>query len=579
MTSRLIEISESVSQLIETMKPLISFDLSVVDENRMRIAGTGRYESYVGLNLPPLSATDYVVTHGQPLILYNPLEHEVCRSCTVRNICLKEASISYPILKDNVVLGAITIASFQEESKEKLMQMESNLLSFLQNIADLLAVKVKESEEQKWMDTILNTVDEGIVLTDHVGKVLLCNTRMERAGARQGSSIQTLLPAYKASHILDSAAESVEWPCELEIENRIEPYWVTAKLVKPGNPRSDLLFRFKELDANHNQSSTAAHTESPHSGEPFEQIKGRSLLLEEAKQIARSASRGHSNVLIQGESGTGKELFARAIHQMSDRSSSPFIAVNCAAIPENLLESELFGYEEGAFTGAKKGGKPGKFELADNGTIFLDEIGDLSLHLQPKLLRILEYGQVERVGGVSPLHLNVRVIAATKQHLERMIEEGKFREDLYYRLNVIHIPLPSLRKRREDVPLLAHTFLGKYNRTFGKKIRDFTDEAEHLLMLYSWPGNVRELENAIEYAVHIEQTDVIAAASLPSKIRNTSLPASDEVPDHNLKRIEKATILQLLSCYGDHLEGKKQVANQLGISLSTLYRRLRSMDE
>lgn len=578
MSTRLIEISDSVRQLIEAMKPLIQFDLSVVDENLMRIAGTGRYENYVGLVLPTRSASDYVISHGQPLIIYNPLEHEVCQTCTVRNICLKEASILYPIHKDDEVIGIITIASFREEDKDKLKQMERDLLSFLKNIAEFIAVKVKETEKQKRMDTILNTVNEGIILTDHTGHILLCNTRMEQAGVRAGGTIRTLLPEFTVSRMMQAEAHVEEWPCELKINDRYEAYMVTVKSVQPGNPKSDMLLRFKEQDTGDLRRASLP-AEKEHVAVLLERIKGRSQLLEEAKQIAYRAAGGSSNVLIQGESGTGKELFARAIHQMSDRAGGPFIAVNCAAIPENLLESELFGYEDGAFTGAKKGGKPGKFELADNGTIFLDEIGDLTLHLQPKLLRALECGQVERVGGVSPVALNVRVVAATNQDLERMIEQGKFREDLYYRLNVINIQLPPLRKRREDVMLLAQSFLGKYNRTFGKKIRGFTDGAEQLLLLYRWPGNVRELENAIEYAVHVEQSDVIGVASLPAKIRYASTEGQESAGDSNLKQIEKATIQRLLSQYGDHLEGKRKVASQLGISLSTLYRRLRAMNE
>lgn len=573
--TRLHDIGEAIRHLVAAMKPLVQFDLSVVDDSRMRIAGTGRYGQYVGLHLPEESAFYHVIRNNAPLIIFNPLEHEVCQTCTVRNICLKEVSIIYPIQIDNEAIGAISIAEFSEEAKDKLIGMETELLAFMKNLSDFIASKVKEAEKQKRMDAILNTVKEGIVLTDAAGTILMCNERMEQAGAQAGNPLSTLLPGYVAEKLLKADKPIEDWPYEREDGNRWGTYWITVKNVQPDNPQSDLLFLFREQEEWNRGSSDSDHNgiHTVH----LEQIKGKSAILEEAKRIAASASLASSNVLIQGESGTGKELFARAIHQMSDRSSGPFIAVNCAAIPENLLESELFGFEEGAFTGAKKGGKPGKFEMAQNGTLFLDEIGDLSLHLQPKLLRVIEYNKVERVGSVKPIDLNVRLIAATNQNLERMIAEGRFREDLYYRLNVIQLPLPPLRKRREDVMLLSHFFLKKYNRTFGKRIETFSEQAEQMLLLYQWPGNVRELENAIEYAVHVEQTDAVEAASLPAKLRAAASPHTGQSADYNLKQLEKSTIQQLLHQYGDHLEGKTMAAKQMGISLSTLYRRLREM--
>ncbi|USG65656.1 sigma 54-interacting transcriptional regulator [Brevibacillus ruminantium] len=573
--TRLHNIGEAVRHLLAAMKPLVHFDLSVVDDSRMRIAGTGRYEQYVGLKLPEESAFYHVIRNNSPLIIFNPLEHQVCQTCTVRNICLKEVSIIYPIQIDNEAIGAISIAEFSEEAKDKLIHMETELLAFMKNLSDFIAAKVKEAEKQKRMDAILNTVKEGIVLTDAAGTILMSNQHMEQAGARAGKPLSTLLPAYVAEKLLKADKPIEDWPYEHEDGGFWETYWITVKNVQPDNSHSDLLFLFREQEARDRNTRDSDRTDihTVH----LEQIKGKSAVFEEAKRIAASASRASSNVLIQGESGTGKELFARAIHQMSDRSSGPFIAVNCAAIPENLLESELFGFEEGAFTGARKGGKPGKFEMAQNGTLFLDEIGDLSLHLQPKLLRVIEYNKVERVGSVKPIDLNVRLIAATNQNLERMIAEGRFREDLYYRLNVIQLPLPPLRKRREDVMPLSRFFLQKFNRIFGKKIETFTEQAEQMLLLYQWPGNVRELENAIEYAVHVEQTDSIEAASLPAKLRAAASPQTGQGADCNLKQLERATIQRLLHQYGDHLEGKAMVAKQMGISLSTLYRRLREM--
>ncbi|HEV8616830.1 MAG TPA: sigma-54 dependent transcriptional regulator, partial [Methylomirabilota bacterium] len=237
-------------------------------------------------------------------------------------------------------------------------------------------------------------------------------------------------------------------------------------------------------------------------------------------QVADSAA----TVLIQGESGTGKELVARAIHERSPRSHRPFVAVNCAALPETLLESELFGYEKGAFTGAA-GRKEGRFELADGGTLFLDEVADLSPVTQPKILRVLQEGEFERLGGTRSLRVDVRIVAATNQDLSQMVKDKRFREDLFYRLNVITINVPPLRDRREDIPVLAHHFVRIYAAKNNRRLEGLTDEAVRQLEAYSWPGNVRELENVIERAVVLARGARIDVADLPGEIAGaTPLP-------------------------------------------------------
>jgi Nif-specific regulatory protein len=235
---------------------------------------------------------------------------------------------------------------------------------------------------------------------------------------------------------------------------------------------------------------------------------GESNSIREKLEIALRAARTDSSVLLLGESGVGKELFAEQIHLHSPRSNNPLIRVNCAALPENLLESELFGHVKGAFTGASSD-RRGRFELADRGTIFLDEIGDLPLNLQVKLLRVIQHRVFERVGGAEPLKVDVRIIAATNKDIEAEVESGRFRADLYYRLNVLPIYIPPLRERRDDIPNLADFFLKRFNREIKKQITGFAPEAMEVLLSYSWPGNVRELENAVERAVVITQTDTI----------------------------------------------------------------------
>ena len=350
--------------------------------------------------------------------------------------------------------------------------------------------------------------------------------------------------------------------------------FISAKPISENDRETEILFVFRNYDFNNLIDKSML--EYSYGSKYLRTIIGNSKLINQSKDIAIKASQSNSNVLIRGESGTGKEVFARAIHNMSKNRGGKFVAVNCAAIPENLLESELFGYDDGAFTGAKKGGKPGLFELANDGTIFLDELGDLPLHLQPKLLRAIENTSITRVGGTDPIKINARIIAATNKDLEKDIADEKFRKDLYYRLNVIPIYLPPLRKIPEDILALARHFLNKFASRFSKEIMDFSKDVEKIFLIYDWPGNVRELENVVEYIANVESTPTVQVKSLPENLKKFSLLPNRELPDMNLKKTEKQFIQELLEKNGSDVDGKIKVANELGISLSTLYRKLKA---
>ncbi|MFE4350000.1 sigma-54 interaction domain-containing protein [Peribacillus butanolivorans] len=304
----------------------------------------------------------------------------------------------------------------------------------------------------------------------------------------------------------------------------------------------------------------------------FDHIMGKSPALLEVKVQARIAAKSDSNVLILGESGTGKELFAHSIHNESRRAMGVFVKVNCAAIPAELLESELFGYEEGSFTGAKKGGKAGKFEAADGGTIFLDEIGELPLHMQVKLLRVLQEKEIERVGSTGSVQIDVRVIAATNRNLEEMVSKGEFRLDLYYRLKVMQIHVPSLRKRLEDVEILVSYFVEKYQNLMKKRVQGMSDQALRLLRLYKWPGNIRELENIIERALNIvEEEEMIDSKHLPEEITGHKELVPIRTLAEVMEETERATIFSSLEMTSGN---KSETAKRLGVSRTTLYEKM-----
>lgn len=302
----------------------------------------------------------------------------------------------------------------------------------------------------------------------------------------------------------------------------------------------------------------------------FEKIVSEDPKFLDTVEYAKKVSRSKSTILITGETGTGKEVFAQSIHNYSDRSNMPFVAVNCGAIPSNLVESELFGYEEGAFTGAKKGGSEGKFQSADGGTIFLDEIGEMPIDMQVRLLRVIEEGVVTRIGGIKPIPVDVRIIAATNRELMEAVESGKFRKDLFYRLNVLPIYLAPLRERRGDIPLLIDYYMSKISRKLGKNKVVFNESEISRMTNYSWPGNIRELQNVVELVVN--------TGTLPGEIFGAlsearyAVKKAEEDKNYDLHAAEKEHIIKALEESGYNIS---RTAKKLGVARNTLYRKMK----
>lgn len=312
----------------------------------------------------------------------------------------------------------------------------------------------------------------------------------------------------------------------------------------------------------------------------FEQIIGTDGGLKDAAYLGKKAASSNLPVLIVGESGTGKELFAQAIHNASPRADRPFIPVNCASIPASLIESELFGYAEGTFTSAKKGGKLGLFEIANSGTIFLDEIGELSYELQAKLLRVLQENTLRRVGEAGERQIDVRVIAATNRDLHQLIEKKRFREDLYYRLNVLHLEILPLRKRKQDIPDIVDYILNKHAiHSEKEQSYELHESTLAIFQAYDWVGNVRELKNTIDFAVCMTDTNVILPEHLPSNFHSGTIYKSNEQTSYLLKQAveetERNVIIEVLKKHGSELDDKKKAAKVLGVSLATLYNKMK----
>jgi DNA-binding NtrC family response regulator len=346
-------------------------------------------------------------------------------------------------------------------------------------------------------------------------------------------------------------------------------------IVKPCNPEEISLLVSRIIKVKNLQRENTILRKKLQRQYCVQDVISKNPRMHELLKLCDEVSSLRSTVLIQGESGTGKEMIARAIHNAGDRASKPFVAVSCAALAETLLESELFGYEKGAFTGASQQ-KAGKFEMADGGTIFLDEIGDISPKLQVDLLRVLQDRSFYRVGGGQEVRVDVRVIAATHVNLQEAVGEGKFRDDLFYRLNVIEIRLPPLRERREDVPLLAQHFLERLAHELGKDVREISEDALKLLMDHDWPGNVRELENAVERAMVTSRGKTLGPEDFAFLAQNGASTKAPRFPvGVSLQEMEK----QLITVTLDRTEGNiKEAASVLGIDRSTLYEKIKKYE-
>ncbi|MDT8899955.1 sigma 54-interacting transcriptional regulator [Anaeroselena agilis] len=462
------------------------------------------------------------------------------------------------------------------------------MLTILDEKRQLIEIKNIKGE----LDAILNSVQEGIAVAGMDGTVKYVNPSFVKisgisAKDRIGENTFRSSPDGALARCLRTrqpvfGRRSVIGGTDIEVVSNAAPILAGDKGEMVGavavfQPLTDVMRLMDQLQ----RQSRLLERLSVKFGEvtsakySFDDVLGADPALRQVVEVARKIADTNSTVLVMGESGTGKELIAHAIHNTSSRRSFPFIRVNCAAIPETLLESEFFGHEKGAFTGATES-KMGKFELANRGTIFLDEIGDMPHQLQGKLLRVLQEREIERVGGTRPKPVDVRVIAATNRDLAKLIAAGTFREDLYYRLKVIELTIPPLRRRKEDIPLLVENALAKFNRLLGKRIRGFSAEALAELRRYDWPGNLRELENVVERAVVTTDGDTITAAKLGPLV---DLPKRDlslrDTEIMTFEEMERRLIELAVAKHGHNLEGKKQAAAALGISLATLYNKLR----
>jgi len=481
-----------------------------------------------------------------------------------------------PVFDDqNRFIGVIVMSGEVERVHPHTLGMVITAAKAIQNQMRILKTSQELLLRNSYMNAIIESIDSGVMAIDRNGNIAQINNQgrkiLQWGQEIVGKPLATILESidtYKA--IVDSESGFTDREVFIKGPKGILQLMTTAKpILDPVGKVHGTIFLFHEMNRIRRLVNSMAGSQARFT---FIDILGVSPATQEAKKLAMLAAAGKSNVLLLGETGTGKELFAQSIHNHSNRKLRPFVTINCGAIPRELLESELFGYVEGAFTGAKRGGRPGKLELADGGTVFLDEIGDMPADMQVKLLRVLQLGEVYRVGQHKPISVDLRVIAASHSDLKEEVDRGNFREDLFYRLNVLPIYIPPLRERMADVPLLAKHILRRCREAMNKPAVRFSPDAEKMLLRHNWPGNIRELENVIERAVNLVDGMVIephhfGALSPPNR---RGIFADSKAT--RLEDIEKQTILEAIKDKNFNLASASKV---LGICRATLYKKIK----
>ncbi|WMJ79763.1 sigma 54-interacting transcriptional regulator [Clostridium sp. MB40-C1] len=582
MKTILEDIQQAVMKYAKIISKVLKVEVEIADENLVRVAGTGVFKNRINKSM---LGEGYVyrtaLRTGISQIIKKPGDEKLCLPCPKCGNCEEKFEMCTPIKLGDDVIGVIGLVCFTDEQREYLMKDFDAYMEFLQQISEFISITAYERKEKlreqtllKSLNLVIDKMDRGVIILNKKNKITHINKKaMEILNFIDNHFIHEI----EVEEIGESIVDMHEY--KLNINN--QKFYVVGNIHEMGlnENQFDKIIIFQDNKSFKDIVTGVSNvTKNIVCDDILGECERMIILKKNLKKIALSSS----TVLITGASGTGKELFARAMHNEGSRKKEPFIAINCAAIPDALLESELFGYVKGAFTGASSSGKIGKFELANKGTIFLDEVGDMPLYLQTKLLRVLQDRRIIKVGSNKPVDIDVRVIAATNKNLVKLIEENKFREDLYYRLNVIPFNIPPLRERIQDIKILVNSFVNKYTKLLDKQFSSIhiDNEVWEVFYNYSWPGNIRELENTIEFMINMLGTDgKLTVDTVPNSVLSNERKVKESVREIcNLKELEKNEINKALEIYGCSTQGKKAAAKKLGIGIATLYRKIEEYD-
>ncbi|MBD7915944.1 sigma 54-interacting transcriptional regulator [Clostridium sp. Sa3CUN1] len=579
MPSILKEIQGAVMRYINIVEKILNVDVEVVDENLIRIAATGIYKNRIDKDISKQGyAYREVLKTGEFKAITEPGKDSICRDCIKRGKCEELFEMSTPIKFQGKIIGVLGLVCFNEEQRDQILERFNNYRAFIEQIAEFISTAAFEYYQKKRDDIVVKSLNLIIDKMDQGVMVLNKNNKVTHINSKGAEFIKQVDNFFALSVSIEPTGDSLFQMDIFKVLIGNQSFQFIGNLfpMELNDKQFDKIFVFRDYKGFRDNISEYTNIKN---SIRTDNILGKTKIMEDLKSRVKKIALSSSTVLITGESGTGKEIFARSIHNEGNRRDKAFVAINCGAIPDTLLESELFGYVKGAFTGADPMGKIGKFELANKGTIFLDEIGDMPIYLQTKLLRVLQERKITRVGSNKEIDIDVRVIAATNKNLKELIKENKFREDLYYRLNVIPFEIPSLRERIKDIDILIEFFIKKYTELLDKTFDsiEITEEVMEAFYKYSWPGNVRELENTIEFIVNMIGTDgIINKDVIPKNILNNDdyereIDSDEIIP---IKDLEAREIRKALDIYGTTTEDKKRIAKKLGIGIATLYRKI-----
>ncbi len=560
------KVQSTIQEVIESMANILNLDIEIIDTSLTRVCATGKLKKMIGEKVALHGMVSGLINNKKDtkITVMNPGKEECCKTCNMNTSCLYKKAIYKTITYENEIIGILGIVSFDTDETQFMKHNEATMLEFLDKVNNFICINIHKNEVVEQINSVnkiighlMNDVDLGIIILDRTLKIQDINEFCEkklyiRKDEYINKHLKTVFSDIDIT-TLNKQSNKITWrgrTLKYQIKQIRDEYKITEKII----------LYIKYSDDKINEAIQVSD------------IIGKESTFLKFKEKVIQVAATDSTTLLMGETGTGKELFARLIQKNSMRADKPLVVINCSAIPESLIESTLFGYEKGAFTGASSTGKDGKFIMAHQGTVFLDEVEAIPLYMQTKLLRVLENKTIEKVGGIKEIPIDIRIIGATNVSLEMLVEQGKFREDLYHRLNVITLVIPPLRERGNDILLLADYFIKMFSSRIGKDIKGINEETKNIFLNYSWKGNVRELKNAIEYAVIMEQSEYIRKDSLPHQISVL------KVKNDNIKsiaEIEKEQIIKALTIHGSSNEGKIKAADVLGISRSTLYRKLK----
>jgi PAS domain S-box-containing protein len=547
-------------------------DMEILEESKKlgSVIGANRSELIAGTN-----GIGIALSTGKPIQILGPEHYNIYH----HNWTCSTAPIHDP---SGNIIGAVNMSGNYRLLHKHTLGMVVGISNAIES-ALVTEKKVYElSTTNRFLKTIIESINDGLVILDKEGKITHLNSIAGGILGKEppdaiGEPINKLIKTnFSLFDILNNRKGYLEKEITITPFGSKESfqYLLTEKLVEDYEGKSQgIMALFKEMRKVHRLVGGIIGAKARFN---FSDIIGNNKKLKRAVNLAKTASVSSCKILIQGESGTGKEIFAQAIHNNSNRRDKPFIAINCAAIPRDLVESELFGYEEGAFTGAKRGGRPGKFELAEGGTLFLDEIESMPLESQPKLLRVIESNQLMRIGGNKIITTDTRIISSTNQDLLLTVKKGNFREDLLYRINTVTVDIPPLRERKDDIPILTKYICNKIGSRLGKNKIKIYKQALKSLCNYNWPGNIRELENVLESAILLSKENIIKINDIPESVKcfktyNLNIEQIEK-KDNFLVDIEKEVILKALKEAKGNISKASKV---LGIDRSTLYRKMK----